>query len=80
MDDTRVGDVINPEFSTLCGLWPSDFKALRSKDEIERIFKDIVSKEDFQTIWLSLMDEQKDQNEMASVAQFRAQMKKNIES
>ncbi|EDX10090.1 GD12800 [Drosophila simulans] len=79
MDDTRVGDVINPEFPTLCGIWPSDFKALRSKDEIERIFKDIVSKEGFQTIWLSLMDELKDQNEMASVAQFRAQMKKNIE-
>ncbi|XP_039488340.1 EF-hand domain-containing family member B [Drosophila santomea] len=76
MDDTRVGDVINPEISTLCGLWPSDFKALRSKDELERIFKDLVTHEGFQTIWLSLMDEQKDQSEMASVAQFRAQMKK----
>jgi len=77
-DETRVKDVLNPDLSTLCGLWPSDFKVLRSKDEVERIFKDILSKDDFQSIWLSLMDEQKDQNAMASVAQFRAEMKKII--
>ncbi|XP_016999581.2 EF-hand domain-containing family member B [Drosophila takahashii] len=79
-EDTRVKDVLNPDLSTLCGIWPSDFKVLRSKDEVERIFKDIVSKEHFQSIWLSLMDEQKDQNEMASVAQFRAEMKRIVKN
>jgi len=42
-DDTRVKDVLNPDLSTLCGLWPSDFNVLRSKDEVERIFKEYPS-------------------------------------
>ncbi|XP_017133972.1 uncharacterized protein LOC108150351 [Drosophila elegans] len=76
VDDTHVTDVLNPELSTLCGLWPSDFKVLRCKDEIERIFKGILSKDDFESIWTNLMGEHKDQDSMASVAQFRAEMKK----
>ncbi|XP_016983441.2 EF-hand domain-containing family member B [Drosophila rhopaloa] len=76
LDDTHVKDVLNPDLPTLCGLWPSDFNVMRCRDEIERIFQSIVSKDDFERIWFSLTAEQKDQNEMASVAQFRAEMKK----
>ncbi|XP_017080114.1 uncharacterized protein LOC108113919 [Drosophila eugracilis] len=74
--DTRVKDVISPELSTLCGLCPSDFKVLRNKVEIERIFNGIITKKNFESVWQRLMDEHKDQNDMASVAQFRTKMKK----
>ncbi|XP_017059433.1 uncharacterized protein LOC108100176 [Drosophila ficusphila] len=79
--NTHVKDLMNPDLPTVRGVWPSDFKMLRSKDEMERIFKDIVSKDDFESIWRSLMKDQGDQGDqvdMASVAQFRAEMKKGI--
>ncbi|XP_017021039.1 EF-hand domain-containing family member B [Drosophila kikkawai] len=76
MNNTRVVDVINPDPTTLCGLWPSDFKKARAKDEMERIFEGYISKEDFDLIWQGLMDNQEDSQKMASIRQFREEMRK----
>ncbi|KAH8379665.1 hypothetical protein KR009_006429, partial [Drosophila setifemur] len=77
MENTRMKDIINPDLATLCGVWPSDFNQLRDKEEMERIFASIVSKDEFEAIWQRILNEHNDQNEMASVVQFRAAMKKN---
>ncbi|KAH8239406.1 hypothetical protein KR032_003841 [Drosophila birchii] len=74
IDNTRMKDVIAPDLSTLCGVWPSDFKKSRAKDEMERIFKGFLSTEDFAKIWQSLMENQQDPTGMVSIQQFRAEM------
>ncbi|XP_017089912.2 EF-hand domain-containing family member B-like [Drosophila bipectinata] len=76
MDNTHVNDIINPDISTLRGLWPSDFKQPRSREEVGRIFCDILPKDTFDAMWECLTSEHKDQNNMVSVAQFREEMKK----
>ncbi|EDW94147.1 EF-hand domain-containing family member B [Drosophila yakuba] len=78
--NTHVKDVVQPELAIKVGLRPSDMTWPRSKDEMERIFDDIVSKDAFEDIWQRLMAKNKDrdqdqnQGELASVAQFRAEM------
>ncbi|XP_039487168.1 uncharacterized protein LOC120448974 isoform X1 [Drosophila santomea] len=73
---TSVKDLITPVLATLRGLTPGDFTCLRPKGEIERIFRSLVPTDKFEAIWQSLMTEFKDQNETASVSQFRAEMHK----
>ncbi|XP_017081214.1 EF-hand domain-containing family member B isoform X2 [Drosophila eugracilis] len=77
-DITSVKDLVSPDLAILRGLKPNDFTRLRPKVEIERIFRKLVSKDGFENIWRSLMNEYKVQNEMASVTQFRAKMYNNI--
>ncbi|KAH8296451.1 hypothetical protein KR054_006439 [Drosophila jambulina] len=74
MDNTRVKDVIEPDPPILCGLWPSDFKKKRAKDEMERIFAGFVSTEDFARIWQGVQDKLQDPQDMASIQEFRAEM------
>ncbi|KAH8264999.1 hypothetical protein KR038_012066 [Drosophila bunnanda] len=74
MDNTHVKDVIMPDPPMLSGIWPSDLRKSRAKDEMERIFQGFVSKEDFARIWQSLMENQQDAKEMASIQQFRGEM------
>ncbi|KAH8369773.1 hypothetical protein KR093_000961 [Drosophila rubida] len=76
LDDnsTHVKDLLSPDISTLYGLAPSDFQLLRPRDQLLKIFKDIVSPEDFETIWEQLMQSHKEQNGQVSVHQFRELM------
>ncbi|EDV51429.1 uncharacterized protein LOC6544541 [Drosophila erecta] len=77
---TCAKDLITPVLATLRGLTHSDFSCLRPKGEIERIFRSLVPTEKFEAIWQNLMTEFKDQNEMASVSQFRTEMHKQMEA
>ncbi|XP_017060078.1 EF-hand domain-containing family member B [Drosophila ficusphila] len=79
-DTTSMKDLINPDFTILRGLNQSDFTRLRPKAEIERIFGKLVTKDKFELIWQSLMVEHNDQNEMASVNQFRSSMLNEIKT
>ncbi|KAH8301255.1 hypothetical protein KR018_009677 [Drosophila ironensis] len=74
-DLTHVPDLVSPKPSTLLGLGSSDYNLPRGKEEMERIFGGIVSKEAFETTWQCLTNKLKDQNGMVSVIQFRAAMK-----
>ncbi|KAH8260946.1 hypothetical protein KR044_001072 [Drosophila immigrans] len=73
-DSTHVKDLLSPDISTLYGLAPSDFQLRRPRDQLEKIFKDIVSTEDFETIWQQLTQSNKEQNGHVSVQQFRDAM------
>ncbi|XP_017059442.1 EF-hand domain-containing family member B [Drosophila ficusphila] len=77
-DNMHVKDLIQPEVATKIGLKPSDISCLRNRDQMERIFEKVVSKEEFERIWQRLMGENKEQDQkvMASVAQFRAEVLK----
>ncbi|XP_034655731.1 uncharacterized protein LOC117893274 [Drosophila subobscura] len=72
--NTHVQELIYPDFSMKSGLGPSDFKRLRSKEQLETIFKDIVSKEEFECIWAQLLVDYAEQQEMFSVVQFKARI------
>ncbi|KAH8364330.1 hypothetical protein KR084_006065 [Drosophila pseudotakahashii] len=78
-DKTCVKDLVTPDLSILRGLKPSDFFRLRPKVEIDRIFRRLVPMDKFEGIWQRLMVQFKDQNEMASVFQFRTEMHHQIE-
>ncbi|XP_022218286.2 uncharacterized protein LOC111071319 [Drosophila obscura] len=69
--NTRAKDLIAPEPGTVYGLGPSDFNSARPKDQMERIFMNVITKDIFERVWQSLMAEHKDPHEMASVNQFR---------
>ncbi|KAH8309727.1 hypothetical protein KR067_001450, partial [Drosophila pandora] len=71
---TRVKDLITPELATLRGLAPTDFESLRSKSQIQQIFRRLISREDFEAVWQELMEKLPDQEQVASVNQFRDQM------
>ncbi|EDW70929.1 EF-hand domain-containing family member B [Drosophila virilis] len=73
-DSTHVKDLLTPDISLLYGLSPSDFQLLRPKEQLELIFKDIVSNADFDTIWQQLMQTHQEQNGLVSVVQFREVM------
>lgn len=77
-ENTHVKDLLTPDIATLYGLLPSDFQSLRPKEQLMKIFKDIVSESVFETIWQQLMNTHKEQNGLASVVQFRDVMD-NIE-
>ncbi|XP_022232177.2 uncharacterized protein LOC111080702 [Drosophila obscura] len=77
-ENTHVQELIYPDLAILSGLGPSDFKRLRPKDQLETIFKDIVSKDEFERIWLQLMADHADQQELFSVVQFKALVGKTI--
>lgn len=77
---TTAKDLITPDLAILRGLTHSDFTCLRPKAEIERIFRSLVTADKFEAIWQSLMTKFKDQNEMASVTQFRTEMHNKIEA
>ncbi|XP_016999580.2 uncharacterized protein [Drosophila takahashii] len=74
--NTRVKDIVEPELAIK--MRPSDMTCPRNKEQMERIFEKVVTKHAFENIWQSLMAENKnpDQEEMASVAQFREEMLK----
>lgn len=78
-DSTHVKDLIQPDVSLLYGLAPSDFQFLRPREQLEVIFKDIVSAEDFEKIWQHVLKTNTEQDNMVSVAQFREVMD-NMES
>ncbi|XP_017090043.2 EF-hand domain-containing family member B [Drosophila bipectinata] len=74
--NTHVKDLIAPEVGTLRGLGPMDFECLRSKSQIQQIFRSLISEETFQVVWQQLMAKEQDQekDQVASVNQFRDQM------
>ncbi|XP_016983453.1 EF-hand domain-containing family member B isoform X1 [Drosophila rhopaloa] len=76
--DTHVKDILEPELATKMGVMPSDFICPRNKEQMERIFEKILSKDEFADIWQRLMVDNgnQDQEHMASVTQFRAEMLK----
>ncbi|XP_030384315.1 uncharacterized protein LOC115631644 [Scaptodrosophila lebanonensis] len=74
-DHTRAKHLIAPNIATLLGLGLSDFEKLREREQLERIFKEIVDKDGFETIWEDLKRQHYDQNELFSVQQFRETMK-----
>ncbi|KAH8418748.1 hypothetical protein KR222_011711 [Zaprionus bogoriensis] len=73
-DSTHVKDLLSPDVATLYGLAPSDFQLLRPREQLEQIFKDIVSAEDFEKFWQQLLQTHKEQNNLVSVIQFREVM------
>ncbi|EDW41119.1 EF-hand domain-containing family member B [Drosophila sechellia] len=77
---TTAKDLLTPDLAILRGLTHSDFTCLRPKAEIERIFRSLVTTDKFEAIWQSLMTKFKDQNEMASVSQFRTEMHNKLEA
>ncbi|KAH8357646.1 hypothetical protein KR200_007631 [Drosophila serrata] len=79
LDDVQLSEILFPSFSIQIGLGNSDFNCPRDKAQMERIFGNIISTEEFETIWECLMAEQKEakgQDGLASVSQFRAKMEK----
>jgi len=78
--NTHVRDIVEPELATRIGLRPSDMSCPRNKDQMQRIFEKVLSKDEFEGIWQCLNKNQEnkkpDQAEMASVAQFRAEILK----
>jgi len=78
--NTHVRDIVEPELATRIGLRPSDMSCPRNKDQMQRIFEKVLSKDEFEGIWQCLNKNQEnkkpDQEEMASVAQFRAEILK----
>ncbi|XP_033239123.1 uncharacterized protein [Drosophila pseudoobscura] len=75
-ENTRAKDLIAPEPETLYGLGPSDFTRPRPKDQMERLFKNVLPKDDFETVWQRVLAEHKDPHEMVSVYQFRTVWKR----
>ncbi|KAH8379657.1 hypothetical protein KR009_006426 [Drosophila setifemur] len=73
-DNTRMKDLLSPDLSTLHGVGPSDFNRLRSKSDIQQIFKSLVSEEQFEEMWQRLMAKYNNQDQFASVNQFREEM------
>ncbi|KAH8239403.1 hypothetical protein KR032_003842 [Drosophila birchii] len=77
-ENVQLSDLISPSFFTQIGLGSRDFSSMRDKAQMERIFENIVSKEDFENIWQSVMEEQKEAKDhkdgMASVNQFRVKI------
>lgn len=71
---THMKDLITPELATVRGLAPTDFEDLRSKSQIQQIFRSLVAEEVFEVVWQQLMDQLPDQDQVASVNQFRDQM------
>ncbi|EDW29401.1 GL22816 [Drosophila persimilis] len=72
--NTHVEELINPDQAMLSGLGPSDFMRLRSKEQLQTIFKEVVSKDEFERICAQLMANHEDQKDMFSILQFKALM------
>ncbi|KAH8301258.1 hypothetical protein KR018_009681 [Drosophila ironensis] len=72
--NTHIKDLVTPDVATVRGLGSSDFECLRPKSDIERIFRAIIPKESFEMVWQLLMEKHQDQDQVASVNQFRDQI------
>ncbi|EDW72749.1 uncharacterized protein Dwil_GK17019 [Drosophila willistoni] len=77
-DDDLVGvkDLVQPQLSTLLGLGHSDYQRHRSKYQLERIFKNVLTSDELNSLWEKLPNEYQNQNDMFSVNQIRSAIDK----